>query len=462
MKQQQKDINNSKTLLPRAEEIERTVLSTLLNDAIAMDLVSDILRQDLFYNQNYAIIFQAMNTIHLSARKIDMMSVINQLMKDGHLEEIGGPVAISDLSVSSFSAHYSNIREHALYLHQLYIARKIIITGETLISKANLSPSEVDSITDWGIREMENVMSDMCFEDRSVDIVRASAVAVDRYMQRQDAARKGSIVGVPTGLRKLDKITGGFKPAQVIILAARPAMGKTALMLHFAMCAAKGGFPAVIFSLEMSADDLVDRMMVSAGDLDAERFQQGYLRDEERPVLMQASGALSYLPITIDDTPKITMQQISSRCRNLQRKGRCGIVFIDYLQLVDMRIPGTKYTREQEVTACSRDAKVLAKELNVPVVVLSQLNRNSEIRADKIPLLSDLRESGAIEQDADIILFPHRPEYYDPNESPGVGVLRVAKHRNGRTGDMKFRYNKTVSRFDDNIDSNIPIDQVPF
>ena len=227
------------------------------------------------------------------------------------------------------------------------------------------------------------------------------------------------------------------------------------MLLHFAKSASIAGIPVVIFSLEMEVQALTNRALLSESEVNSDRFKAGTLSTEEETSLCQAIGQISCLPISLDDSANISMQQIKTRARELRRKGKCGLVLIDYLQLIDMRSINRSYTREQEVSQCSRAAKIMAKELGVPVILLSQLSRQVEGRSDKMPLLSDLRESGAIEQDADIVMFIHRPEYYSEKAEKGFGVIRIAKQRDGTTGDIRFRYNESLTKITD-YDKELP------
>ena len=284
------------------------------------------------------------------------------------------------------------------------------------------------------------------------------------YADRMEAATKGQTSGITTGLHKLDEATGGWQPGDLAILAARPGVGKTAMMLHFAISAAKEGTPVAIFSLEMTARSLVERLFVGLSDINADRFKRGILYTEETLRLEQAGNSIASLPITIIDTAILSMRKIRNKAMRLHRQGKCGALFIDYLQLVDMRTDNNHYNREQEVAAASRMAKIIAKELEIPVILLSQLNRSVETRAAeggmRRPQLSDLRESGAIEQDADMVLFICRSENDDENR----GELILSKNRNGRVGTINFHHNESLTRiYDETFRHPVPTkDDIPF
>lgn len=445
--------------LPYSLEAEKAVIGALLLESTAIHEVSPILSSECFYDAKFATIYAAIEAMNEKGLAIDMVSVTKELVSRGNLEEIGGPLMISGLTSSVVNS--SHIVEHALYIHQLYLSRRLAIAGQIITGKALDQTNDIGDLIADSLKQVESISGEACFNAQTVDLSHAARKAITLYTEREEMAKNGKKTGISTGLERLDRVTGGWKPGQLVILAARPAMGKTAMLLHFARAAACLNVPVVIFSLEMSADDLTDRLMLSESRLDADRYKNGYLSNSEKPILCAAADRLSLLPVTIDDTANLPMQQIKARAKNLQRKGKCGMVLIDYLQLIDMRFSNRNYTREQEVSQCSRSAKLMAKELGVPVILLSQLSRKNEERSDKMPILSDLRDSGAIEQDADIVLFIHRPEYYDEkNAEKGVGKLILAKHRNGASGVMRFRYNESLTQIKNYEDSEHQ--EIPF
>lgn len=454
MKRQNRDTGGLINLpLPHNKEAERAVIGALLIESTAINEVISVLTPDCFYDSRLALIYGAVYSLSENGIPVDMLSVTKELIRTGKLEEAGGAYAISELT--SLIASSAHIAEHAWYIHQLYLARQLAITGQMIIGQALDPSNDIEDVISTSIKQVEAIAEATCYNAQSVNIGDAARNAITLYSEREKLARKGGKAGIPTGLSRLDRITSGWKNGQLIIVAARPAMGKTAFMLMLARAAALGGIPSVIFSLEMGSDALTDRLMLSESGLDPDRYRNGFLSNDEKPVLCSAADNLSVLPITIDDTANLSIQQIKSRARNLQRKGKCGFILIDYLQLIDMRSGNKNYNREQEVSQCTRAAKLMAKELNVPVILLSQLSRKNEERADKTPILSDLRESGAIEQDADIVVFIHRPEYYEEkNAEKGVGKLAIAKQRDGLTGVMRFRYNESLTRIYDYEDSS--------
>lgn len=439
--------------LPHNEQVEQIVLGMLMLESTAINEVDMILRAEMFYNPAHMAIYQAIQDIALEGNAPDMMLVFNRLNKENKLEAVGGPSMLAELV--SRVASCSNLLVHAKYLHQLFLSRKLVLAGQTITAKAFDSSLDVDDTVTESIRLLEDIATSTMYGVNSVDLRNAVKDSLSLYQIKKERAAKGIKTGIPTGLTKLDRILSGLREQQLIILAARPAMGKTAFALNVALHAATAGVPVVVFSLEMSYTSLSDRLIIAAGGLNAGYYRNARLSDAEETDMCKAVDKLSSLPIVIDDTSGLSISQIKSRAKNHQRKGKCGLVVIDYLQLVDMRADNRSYTRENEVTQCTREAKQLAKSLNVPVLLLSQLSRRCEERADKTPILSDLRESGSIEQDADVVLMLHRPEYYDKNEEKGVGVLRIAKQRDGQSGDINFLYNDSLTNFSD-YETEIP------
>lgn len=439
--------NTPNCSLPHNEQVEQVVLGMLMLESTAINEVDVLLQPETFYNPAHALIYQAILAIAQSGSSPDMMLVFNRLNKDNKLNEVGGPYVLAELVGRVASC--SNLMEHARYLHQLHLSRMLVMAGQTITAKAFDSSLDVDDTISDSIKLIEDVASFTTYGCVSVDLRAAVRNSMELYQMKKENAANGLKGGIPTGLNKLDTILSGLRGQQLIILAARPAMGKTAFALNVALSAALAEVPVVVFSLEMPYVSLSDRLIISIGRLNADYYRNARLNDAEEAQMCNAVDHLSALPVTIDDTAGLSISQIKSRAKNLQRKGKCGLIVIDYLQLIDVRSGNKSYTREQEVTQATKEAKQLAKSLNVPVLLLSQLSRKCEDRADKTPILSDLRESGSIEQDADVVLMIHRPEYYDKSEEKGVGVLRIAKQRDGQSGDINFRYNESLTRFAD-------------
>lgn len=433
--------------LPSDKDVESVVLGMLLIESTAINAVSSVLTKDVFFNEANAAVYDAIDQVAKDGDVVDMMLVVSKLSKMGKLDEIGGPFYIAQLT--SKVAMTTNLLAHALYLKELYMARQLILSGHKIMAMALDRTLDIEDTTYSGIKMLENIARGMTVGTNTADLRTLSHESMSMYERRKENLLDGRKTGILTGIDKLDNTLLGLKGGQLVILAARPAMGKTAFALNIARTAAMSGHPTVIFSLEMSGVSLSDRMLIAHGDFNAAAFRKGALTDTEEANLSQSVDCLGELPITVDDTFGLQIQQISSVAKNLQRKGKCELVIIDYLQLVRIKSENRNYSREQEVAETTKFAKGMAKSLNVPVVLLSQLSRKCEERQDKTPILSDLRESGSIEQDADIVLMLHRPAYYDRSEEQGMGIVRVAKNRDGRTGDVKFHHNKTLTRFTD-------------
>lgn len=433
--------------LPSDKDVESAVLGMLLIESTAINAVSSVLAKDVFFNEANAAVYDAIDQVAKDGDVVDMMLVVSKLSKMGKLDEIGGPFYIAQLT--SKVAMTTNLLAHALYLKELYMARQLILSGHKIMAMALDRTLDIEDTTYSGIKMLENIARGMTVGTNTADLRTLSHESMSMYEKRKENLLEGRKTGILTGIDKLDNTLLGLKGGQLVILAARPAMGKTAFALNIARTAAMSGHPTVIFSLEMSGVSLSDRMLIAHGDFNAAAFRKGALTDTEEANLSQSVDCLGELPITVDDTSGLQIQQISSVAKNLQRKGKCELVIIDYLQLVRIKSENRNYSREQEVAETTKFAKGMAKSLNVPVVLLSQLSRKCEERQDKTPILSDLRESGSVEQDADIVLMLHRPAYYDRSEEQGMGIVRVAKNRDGRTGDVKFHHNKTLTRFTD-------------
>lgn len=433
--------------LPSDKDVESAVLGMLLIESTAINTVSSVLTKEVFFNEANAAVYDAIDQVAKDGDVVDMMLVVSKLSKMGKLDEIGGPFYIAQLT--SKVAMTTNLLAHALYLKELYMARQLILSGNKIMAMAIDRTFDIEDTIYSGIKMLENIAKGMTVGLNTADLRTLSHESMSMYEKRKENLLEGRKTGILTGIDKLDNTLLGLKGGQLVILAARPAMGKTAFALNIARTAAMSGHPTVIFSLEMSGVSLSDRMLIAHGDFNAAAFRKGALTDTEEANLSQSVDCLGELPITVDDTSGLQIQQISSVAKNLQRKGKCELVIIDYLQLVRIKSENRNYSREQEVAETTKFAKGMAKSLNVPVVLLSQLSRKCEERQDKTPILSDLRESGSIEQDADIVLMLHRPAYYDRSEEQGMGIVRVAKNRDGRTGDVKFHHNKTLTRFTD-------------
>lgn len=452
MRQKQKNTTTeifSDSISPHSQEAERALIGSLLIESSSIQEVCSLLKKEYFYSSSLGEIYDTVKTIWESGRKPDLVCVCEELRKRGTLESVGGPYGLSVLSGNVYSAH--NIGEYAEYIHQSYLRRQLILSAQTAIAQVSDPTVDVADAINDSLSSLEKLAANMEYGNGAISISEAVIRSLEEYEKREQLRKDDKSVGITTGLRVLDKHLNGLQRKQLIVIGARPAMGKTALSLHMAKHAALNGTSVVIFSLEMDASRLADRLILSLEKIHPIPYRGGWLTDSEKGLLFNSVGFVQGLPIYVDDSPNLNMKQIKARCINLQRKGQCDMVIIDYLGLLNMKADNSTYNREQEVTQASRQAKLMAKELDVPVVLLSQLNRNIESKmtgnnaAVYVPGLSDLRESGAIEQDADVVLMLHRPEYYDSSAKKGVGIINIAKQREGKTGKIEFCYNESLT-----------------
>ncbi|EGK01168.1 replicative DNA helicase [Dysgonomonas gadei] len=442
---------------PQARELEEAILGALMLEKDAYSLVSDILKPDSFYDTIHQIIYRAIVDLAVRQAPIDMLTVVEQLKKDGELETVGGPVYIAQLTEKVASA--AHIEFHARIIAQKYLARELISFSSTITNKAFDETSDVDDL----MQEAESKLFEISQGNVKKDVTQINPVIKEALNLLEIAAnRPEGLSGLQTGFTPLDKITSGWQNSDLVIIAARPAMGKTAFVLSMAKnMAVSYGYPVALFSLEMSNVQLVNRLIVNTCEIPGEKIKNGQLLPYEWEQLDFKIKELYDAPLYIDDTPSLSVFELRTKARRLVREHGIKMIIIDYLQL--MNASGMNYgSREQEVSMISRSLKGLAKELNIPIIALSQLNRGVEGRAGaegKRPQLSDLRESGAIEQDADMVCFIHRPEYYKileddkGNSLIGLAEIIIAKHRNGATGDVLLRFKSEFARFQ-NVDDD--------
>ncbi|WP_418169457.1 MULTISPECIES: replicative DNA helicase [Bacteroidales] len=450
--------------LPESPELERAILGALILEPDKLPDVAEIVENSAFVGANNGKIYDAMLSMLERGDKIDFYTLSQRPeLKDRDMLRY-----FSELTSAVGSG--VNVLDHARQLADTETRRRLCLFGYELAARAVSDP---DGVVDWATSEI-TAIADRVSRPEDIaplsDVVRAT---LDDLERRQQARQAGECIGIPTGLRRLDALTGGWRGGQLVVLAGRPGTGKSATMLHFARAAAASGVPVCIFSLEMPAGQLAGRMLVGGSGVDSQAFRVGSVDTTGWSQLEQAGAELSAIPVYLNDRANITIGAIRSQCKAMHRRGRCGMVIIDYLQLLDTSTRNPNSTREREIAAASRSAKLLAKELDVPVILLSQLSRKVEERADKTPLLSDLRESGAIEQDADMVVFIDRPAMYGAQmitttrygliSSEGVGVLHIAKNREGATGRIYFRHNESLTRITDyETTANISTDETQF
>jgi len=436
---------------PQAVDLEQAVLGAMMLEKNAVTDTIDILKKESFYDPKHQYIYGVVRELFGNSSPIDLLTVINQLKKNGELEAAGGAAYISMLTnrVAS-SAH---VEFHARVISEKHIKRELIRMSSEVIREAYDDTKDVFDVLNTAESELFSIAENNMGKNGDVmqNIVRQAIEEIEKASQN-----KSGISGVPTGFIDLDKLTSGWQRSDMIVIAARPAMGKTAFVLSMARnTAVDHNMGVALFSLEMSSVQLVKRLIASESRLSAEKLRKGDLAEHEFQQLHTRIAKLATAPLYIDDSPGISVFDLRAKCRRLKMQHNIDIVIIDYLQL--MTAGGTKGNgnREQEISTISRSIKEIAKELNVPMVALSQLSRSVEQRGgDKRPVLSDLRESGAIEQDADIVSFIYRPEYYgfledeQGNSNQGVGEIIIAKHRNGALDSVRLRFIGEFARFE--------------
>lgn len=439
---------------PSATEIEESVLGALMIDSTAMDKVVDLISENTFYKREHQLIYRSIMALYGNRHPIDIHTVTEQLRKDGTLEDIGGTYNIALLTAKIASS--AHIVYHAQILVQKHMARELIGICSDMQSKAYEESADIEDL----LQDAEGRIFDLSQNRLKKGVTQIDPV-IEEAKERlsKAAARDGGMSGIPSGFHKLDKITSGWQKSDLVIIAARPAMGKTAFVLSMAKnMAVDMHIPVAIFSLEMSNVQLVNRLIVNVCSIPGEKIKSGQLDKHEWIQFDAKIPNLMGAPIYIDDTASLSILEFQTKARRLKEEHDIQIIIIDYLQL--MNASGMRFqSREQEVSTISRSLKGLAKELDIPIIALSQLNRNVENRGQnsvdgKKPQLSDLRESGAIEQDADMVCFIHRPDYYKIVEDPttkkdlrGIAQIIIAKHRNGATADIDLRFKHEYARF---------------
>jgi replicative DNA helicase len=454
-------------LPPQNIECEENVIGSILIESHCLHNIIGLLSPDVFYKESNQCIYEAIINLYDNNKAIDLSTVTNQLRKNNKLEIAGGAYNITMLT--SRIASSANVMDYVKVIIEKFIARKLIETSTEIIRNAFDDSTDVFTLLDHAETEMSKVNEISVRGGSMSHISHATQKAKDELKLRVKSFKEGLPTGIPTGLSELDKILGGWQKSFLHILASRPGMGKTAMMLKHARSAAIAGFNVCVYSLEMSEISLANRMLLSMCEVDLFNFKRGSMNDHDWFEINNAEIELNKLPIYLDPNPNVTTRYIKSNSRLMKKKGKCDVIFIDYLQLIDSAIDGNKNrNREQEVAQASRQCVIIAKELNVPVILLAQLSRKVEDRKGNRPELSDLRESGAIEQDARVVMFLYRPEYYGVesdsagNSSKGIGELIVAKNSEGATDDIAFRYNESLTKISDyNIEYNLSYQQEP-
>ena len=427
---------------PHDIEAEQAVIGSMLTDKDAIMSAVETLKSEDFYREDNKIIYEAILNLYNRAEPVDIITLKTELQSMKQLEAVGGLEYIAELPDKVPTT--ANVEQYIKIVEEKSALRALIKTANDLISLGYDQTQDVEDILDTAERKIFDVIQNRNQKGYSA----IKDILVDSFTQLEQLYNKQHITGVPTGFADLDFITAGLHKSDLVIVAARPAMGKSAFALNLATNAAvRYNTPVAIFSLEMSKEQMTNRILCSEAMVDSNKVRTGKVEDDDWQKLAEASGNLSQAQIFIDDTPGISVMEIRAKCRKMKLEKNIGMVVIDYIQLVQgsNRKGGS---REQEISEISRSLKILAKEINVPVIALSQLSRSVEQRPDHRPMLSDLRESGAIEQDADIVMFLYRDDYYNPDsEKKNIAEVILAKHRAGSTGTVELLWLGNYTKF---------------
>jgi replicative DNA helicase len=430
---------------PQNIDAEASMLGAILIDSDAIVRVADVVSVDDFYDERHQRIYEAIRKLYEKHRPIDILTLSNQLKDDGFLDIVGGAAYLTELT--NFVPTAAHVEHYAEIVSQKAIRRRLIRASQDIVGLGYDESKPVQDI----IEEAESQLFQVSQQQVKQDITHIEDILAESFERLDELHKdKGKIRGVATGLKDLDNILAGLQRSDLIVLASRPSMGKTALALNIAHnIASKSELPVLIFSIEMSKEQLVDRLLSMESGVDAWNIRTGNLSDEDFEKLANAMGTLSEAPIYIDDSPGITVSDLRTKARREQHQRQLGVIIVDYLQLMSggSRF-GNDFNRVQEITEISRGLKAVARELNVPVLALSQLSRSVENRSPQIPQLADLRESGSIEQDADVVAFIYREDYYNPDtDRKNITDILIKKHRNGPTGNVELYFDKERQRF---------------
>lgn len=431
-----------KKVPPHSSEAEQSVIGSMLMDKEAIITASEIVTGDDFYSHQYGVLFDAMIELFNEGKPVDLITLQNKLKEKDIPAEVCSLEFIRDIITAVPTS--ANVKYYANIVYEKAVLRRLIKTTESITNECYLDKEKLEVI----LEQTEKKVFDIIQNRSSGDFVSIKDIVIKSLESIESAAKsKGSVTGIATGFYDLDYKTAGLQPSDLVLVAARPSMGKTAFVLNIAeYVAVKSNITTAIFSLEMSKDQLVKRIISMNSKVDSQAIRSGDLKDEDWIKLVESARMIGNSNLIIDDTPGISIGELRSKCRKFKLENNLGLVIIDYLQLMS----GSKKSesRQQEISEISRSLKALAREISAPVIALSQLSRAVEQRPDKRPMLSDLRESGAIEQDADVVMFIYRDDYYNhDSEDAGISEIIIGKQRNGPTGTVKLAWLSQFTKF---------------
>ena len=432
---------------PHNLEAERAVLGALLTGSDVYDSISTIVNRDDFYRDGHRVIYEALQNIIHANRRADFVLLTEELTRMNKLEAVGGIAYITSLANDS-SASY-NVEEHARIISEKAQLRRLIDAGNKIVGMSYAGEEEAQSIINEAEQMVLSVSGQIKADSTFTPIGLVAEMTINRLGELQNYG--DALTGLSTGFRDLDEVTNGLQRSDLILVAARPSMGKTAFTLNIAQnVAIRQDKSVAIFSLEMSKEQLVGRILSSVSEVSSEKLRTGQLQTDDWTRLAKAMEVMGKAPLYIDDTPGLTTQEMRSKLRRLKVEHGLDLIIVDYVQLMQGRSSGNSDNRQQEISEISRNLKLIAREMNVPLIALSQLSRGVESRTDKRPILSDLRESGSLEQDADIVAFLYRDKYYNENSEKGdITEVIIRKHRNGALKTVELMFQGELTRFRD-------------
>ena len=434
--------NAIKRILPHSVEAEQSVIGSMIMDREAIVVASELISGEDFYNKQYGILFETMLELNNEGNPVDLVTLQNRLKEKDVPPEVSSLEFVRDLITAVPTS--ANIKYYANIVAEKSTLRRLIRLNEDIANTCYIGKENLEFI----LEDTEKRVFQLVQRRNTEDFVPIRQVVMNAMDKIETSAKnKGSVTGIPTGFTDLDYRTAGMQPSDLVLIAARPSMGKTAFVLNIAQHVAfKQNLPVAIFSLEMSKEQLVNRMFSLESSVDAQKLRTGQLNDQEWERLIESAGVIGRSNLMIDDTPGISISELRSKCRKFKLEKGLSMIIIDYLQL--MSGSGRSDSRQQEISDISRSLKAVARELSVPVLALSQLSRAVEQRPDHRPMLSDLRESGAIEQDADVVMFIYRDDYYNhDSEKKGVSEIIIAKQRNGPIGTVELAWLPEYTKF---------------